>query len=386
MTEGECRAAARQAPSPAYVIDLNALRRNGAILKAVQEATKAHILLALKAFSSWPAFPVLRPYLAGACASGLWEAQLARAEFGGEIHVYSPAYREDDIRELLPIADHLIFNSLAQWESHRPVVLGADWPISPGLRINPLHSEGEVPLYDPCAPQSRLGLPVNQLEGLRELPEGIRGLHWHTLCEQNSDALVRTVEAVEARIPHLLEQCSWLNLGGGHHITRSVYDVSTLITLLNRLREQYDLQLYLEPGEAAALEAGILVAEVIDVIENDGLIAILDISATCHMPDVLEMPYHPKIIGAGEVGEKAYPYRLGGQSCLAGDVIGDYSFDEPLTPGRRLVFTDMAHYTTVKTSFFNGVRHPAICLYEPATDSLDVVREFSWMDFRGRLG
>ncbi|KAF0096432.1 MAG: carboxynorspermidine decarboxylase [Puniceicoccaceae bacterium 5H] len=366
------------------MVDLAALRRNLAILRQVKQRTGAHILLAQKAFSLFHVYPLIRETLDGVCASGPWEARLGREEFGKEVHTFAAAYSEAHIQELLELTDHLVFNSLAQWQRFRPLIEAASRSIDCAFRINPEHSEGAVPLYDPCSPGSRLGIRYDDLKGASL--DGISGLHWHTLCEQNADALERTLAVVEQKFGPMLEQVEYVNFGGGHHITRPDYDIDLLCRCIERIKERYGVEVYLEPGEAVALNAGILVASVLDVVENDGPNAILDTSATAHMPDTLEMPYRPHIIGSGEAGEKAYSYRLGGMTCLAGDVIGQYSFDRPLEPGQRLVFTDMAHYTMVKTSFFNGVQHPAIATYEPESGHLEILREFTYADFKGRLG
>ncbi|MDP0501821.1 MAG: carboxynorspermidine decarboxylase [Verrucomicrobiota bacterium JB022] len=374
----------QQAPSPCFVVDLGGLRRNLAVLGQVKQRTGAKVLLAQKAFSLFHVYPLIRETLDGVCASGPWEARLGREEFGKEVHTFAAAYSEAHIHELLELTDHLVFNSVAQWKRFRPLIEAAPRSIDCAFRINPEHSEGAVPLYDPCAPGSRLGIRYDDLQGVSL--DGISGLHWHTLCEQNSDALDRTLRVVEKKFAHLLEQVEYVNFGGGHHISRPDYNLDLLCECIERVRKRFGVEVYVEPGEAVALNAGVLVASVLDVVENDGLNAILDTSATAHMPDTLEMPYRPHIIGSGEAGEKAHTYRLGGMTCLAGDVIGQYSFDQPLKAGDRLVFTDMAHYTMVKTSFFNGVQHPAIATYDPETGHLEVLREFTYADFKNRLG
>lgn len=367
-------------PSPCYVCDEAALERNLKLMKHVQDESGAHIILALKGFSMWSTFPLVRDYLRGCTASSVWEAKLAAEEFGREVHAYAPAYKQTDIDALLPIVHHISFNSLSQWQSYREQTLRAG--VSAGLRVNPEHQEAETELYDPSAPGSRLGIRAADLAGA-DL-EGIEGLHVHNLCECDSYALERTLEAVERKFGDLLHKMKWLNLGGGHLMTRQGYDVNHLINQLKRLKETYDLQVILEPGSAVAWQTGPLVAEVVDIIENDGLIALLDISATAHMPDVLEMPYRPAITNAREPGVLPHTYKLGGNSCLAGDVIGLYSFPEPLQPGDRVVFEDMMHYTMVKTSFFNGVEHPSIGILR-RNGEFDLVRKFTYEDFRGRL-
>jgi carboxynorspermidine decarboxylase len=365
------------------VVQEAALRRNCATLAAVRARTGCKIMLALKAFAMWRAFPIVREYLDGICASGPFEARLGREEFGGEVHVFAPAYSAQDMDELVAVADHLVFNSCAQWRRHRVQVQGAARAISCGWRVNPEHSEAPAPKYSPCGPHSRLGMVRAQLD--ETALDGISGLHFHALCEQNADAFARTLQAFEQKFGDLVPRMHWINFGGGHHITREDYDLDLLCRLLTTFRDKYGTQeLYLEPGEAVALNAGVLVASVQDVIYNEMPLAILDTSASAHMPDVLEMPYRPTIVGAGAPGELAHTYRLGGLTCLAGDVIGDYSFAAPLQPGDRLVFTDMAHYSFVKTTMFNGVRHPALAL-EHANDALEIVRAFTYEDFKQRL-
>ncbi|WP_043530918.1 carboxynorspermidine decarboxylase [Litchfieldella xinjiangensis] len=371
-------------PSPAYVVDDALLRKNLELLKQVQEASGARILLALKGFAMWDTFPMVSQYLVGTTSSGQDEARLGAETFGGEVHVYSPAFTEPEMEVVLHYADHISFNSPGQWRHFREKIATAPRPISCGLRVNPERSTGDVPLYDPCAPGSRLGTRVaNLAEGDME---GLEGLHFHTLCEQNSDALEQTLEAFEAKFGGYLEGMRWVNFGGGHHITRADYDVERLVRLIRDFRARYPhLTVYLEPGEAIALNTGYLICTVLDIVENDGPNAILDTSATAHMPDVLEMPYRPQIIGAGESGEKAHTYRLGGSTCLAGDVIGRYSFDEPLLIGDRLVFTDMAHYTMVKNTTFNGVRLPSICRVDEHSREIRTVKTFGYVDYMQRL-
>ncbi len=371
--------------TPAYVVDLALLKQNLELLARVQLEAGCNVLLALKGFAMFSTFPLVSQYLRGCCASGLHEALLAHREFGKEVHVYCPAFKEDEMRQILRIACHVSFNSLAQWQKFRPMLAaaGKNAP-SPGLRVNPEHSTVEVALYDPCSPGCRLGARAEELDGA-DLA-GLEGLHFHALCEQGSDVLEAVLAAVEKKFPRFLSQVKWVNMGGGHHITKPGYDVDRLIQVVRGFRERYPVEVYLEPGEAIGLNTGYLVASVLDIVGGEGArTAILDVSATCHMPDVLEMPYRPGIIGGGKPGEFAHAYKLGGTSCLAGDVIGEYSFSEPLAPGQKLVFTDMAHYTMVKTTTFNGVPHPDIDTYDPATDELRVVRRFGYEDFRNRL-
>jgi carboxynorspermidine decarboxylase len=370
-------------PSPAYVVDLGRLRHNLAILDDVQQRSGAKILLAMKAFSMWSVFPLIRQTLHGVCASSPWEARLGHEEFGREVHSFAAAFKESDVAELLRISNHLVFNSFNQLERFRPLWEKAAGRVTIGLRVNPEHSEGHTEMYDPCAANSRLGITRKEFDG-RSL-SGVEGLHFHTLCEQLFEPLERTARAFEEKFGQFLPGMKWLNLGGGHHITREGYDIDGLVKLVKYFREKYNLEVYLEPGEAVAIGSGILVGEVLDVVNNGMNIAILDVSATCHLPDVLEMPYRPGITGGFDPGEKPYTYRLAGASCLAGDVIGDWSFEEPLRPGSRVVFEDMAHYTMVKTTTFNGIQHPHICTFEPETGELQVVRSFDYGDFKSRL-
>ncbi|WP_407925416.1 carboxynorspermidine decarboxylase [Geomonas oryzae] len=373
----------RLAPSPAFVVDLGRLRHNLAILDEVQKRSGAKILLALKAFSMWSVFPIIAQTLHGICASSPWEARLGREEFGGEVHSFSAAFKESDVAELLTTSNHLVFNSFNQLERFRPMWEPYAGRVSVGLRVNPGHSEGHTPIYDPAAPKSRLGILHSEFEG--KSLAGVEGLHFHTLCEQLFEPLERTSKVFEEKFGAFLPQMKWLNLGGGHHITREGYDIDALVELVRYYREKYDLEVYLEPGEAIAIGTGILVSEVLDVVHNEVDIAVLDVSATCHMPDILEMPYRPEIREGYLPGEKEHDYRLGGPSCLAGDVIGDWSFDHKLVPGEKLAFLDMSHYTMVKTTTFNGIQLPHICTYEPETGELRVVRSFGYEDFKNRL-
>lgn len=385
MDREDLVAIVEQAPSPCFVVHEGLLRKNLAIIDRIRREADVKILLALKGFAMWSLFPLLREVLDGACASGVWEARLAREDFGGEVHTYAPAFTEEEVRELLELTDHLVFNTPAQWRRFRPLVAQSKRPIACGLRLNPEHSTAAVPLYDPCAPGSRLGTTRAALEGA-DL-EGLSGFHFHTLCEQNAEALAATLAAVEDRFGGFLRHpgLRWFNCGGGHHLTRPDYNLPLLLDTLRDFKRRYNLDLYLEPGEAVVLGAGVLIASVVDFVDNHGPIAILDISATCHLPDVLEMPYRPEIVDAGLPGVKPYTCALGGLSCLAGDRLGSYSFDRPLQIGDRLVFKDMAHYTMVKTTFFNGVRHPALARFSAHDRKLTVVRRFHYQDYRQRL-
>jgi carboxynorspermidine decarboxylase len=370
-------------PTPCFIVDESAIERNLSILQHVQKTTGCKILLALKAFSMFSIFPKLNQVLNGACASSPHEARLAREEFGGEVHTFSAAYSENDMKQVAAVSDFIIFNSFSQWHRFKSVVLNSGNKIKCGIRVNPEHSESPAAMYDTCAANSRLGVRRNQFDG-QDLRR-ITGLHFHTLCEQNADALERTLQAFEAKFNAMLHDMMWLNLGGGHHITRHDYDVDLLCRLIEKLRNEYSVDIYLEPGEAVALNAGVLVATVLDIVDNNMKIAILDTSASTHMPDVLEMPYRPNVSDAGHPGERAHTYRLAGPSCLAGDVIGDYSFDNALKVGDKLVFEDMAHYTMVKTNTFNGINLPSIALYDPLKSKFTLVREFGYEDFKSRL-
>ncbi|HEY6174822.1 MAG TPA: carboxynorspermidine decarboxylase [Kofleriaceae bacterium] len=372
--------------TPCFVTDLGALEANLKILGDIQSRARCTILLALKGFAQWSTFPLVRRYLGGATASSVAEARLAREELGGEVHAYAPAYSDGEIRELVTLADHIVLNTPAQWRRHRGTIEKARRAgrlISCGLRVNHEHQEVDVALYDPAGPCSRLGTTRRNLAP--EDLDGIDGLHFHTLCQVNSDALARALAAFELQFGEFIPQMDWVNFGGGHHITRPDYDRDRLVRLILEFAGRWNVEVYLEPGEAIALGAGVLVASVLDILHNGMDIAILDTSATAHMPDVLEMPYRPVIIDAGEPGQRAHTYRLGGMTCLAGDVIGDYSFDRRLAIGDKLVFLDMAHYTMVKTTAFNGVRLPSIATHDPATRRITVHRRFGYRDYRDRL-
>ncbi len=412
-----------QVPTPAYVIDLPALRRNAERLKEVSDRSGAHILLAQKAYSCYATYPELSKYLSGTTASGYHEARLGYEEmgkpYGKETHVYAPAFTSEDMDKLLPICDHIIFNSVNQWKTHRDRALsfgrstaaasrpspagtvpGSEIPNQPsfGLRINPEYSEIETDIYNPCVKGSRLGILREALDReLGEIPvteeiwndslfSGIEGLHFHTHCEQGFEPLFRTIKVIEERFGDLLSlpQIKWLNLGGGHHITKDEYDREGLISEVKRLSGKYNVTVYLEPGEAVAIDAGYLIGTVMDIVENGMKIAILDVSAACHMPDVLEMPYRPPLKDAYEAGEKPYTYRLAGNTCLAGDVIGDYSFENELSVGDRLYFLDMAMYTMVKNNTFNGMPLPSIWLLDENGEAVNV-KTFSYDDFKARL-
>lgn len=368
--------------TPCYVVEESLLLKNAKILEYVQQQANCKILLAQKAFSMYSAYPLLSKYLKGTTASGLYEAKLGREEFDGEVHVFSPAYKTDEMQELVQIADHIVFNSFSQWKKHRDTIKNCGRQISCGLRVNPEYSEIETEIYNPCAKNSRLGITLEQFDE-SEL-DGIDGLHFHTMCEQGAETLERTLPYFEEKFGKYLYNMKWVNFGGGHHITRDDYNVELLIKCVKYISEKYNVQVYLEPGEAVALNAGFLVSDVMDIGKNGINFAIVDTSAACHMPDVLEMPYRPMIVGSGQPDEKSYTYRLGGPTCLAGDIIGDYSFDKPLTVGDRLVFTDMAIYSMVKNNTFNGMPLPRIYL-NTLDDELKLVKEFGYEDFKSRL-
>ena len=372
--------------TPCFVTDLGALEANLALLASIQERAGCKILLALKGFAQWSTFPLVKKYLSGATSSSTAEARLAREEIGLEVHAYAPAYSDDDMREMVTLADHIVLNSPSQWKRLRPIAEASAKRVSCGLRCNPEHREVEVELYDPAAPCSRMGTTRANIDlaGPNAL-DGLEGLHFHTLCELGPDALERTLAAFEKNFGDFIPRMKWVNFGGGHHITRPGYDVDHLVRLIRAFKERWKVEVYLEPGEAVALGTGILVASVLDTFHNGVDIAILDTSATAHMPDVLEMPYRPMIIGGDLPGAKPHTVRLGGLTCLAGDVIGDYSFDRPLVVGDRLVFLDMAHYSMVKTTTFNGVRLPSIATHDPRTGNIVVSRRFGYLDYRNRL-
>lgn len=373
--------------TPCFVTDLGALEANLKLLTDVQQRAGCTILLALKGFAQWSTFHLVKRYLAGATSSSVAEARLAREELGGEVHAYAPAYSDGEMRELLTLADHIVLNSPNQWRRHRAAIEHARQGgklISAGLRVNHEHREVEVDLYDPAGACSRLGTTRANLSAA-DL-DGLDGLHFHTLCQVNSDALERALAAFEQKFGEFIPRMKWVNFGGGHHITRPDYDRERLVRVIREFRARWNnIPVYLEPGEAVALGTGVLVAQVMDTLHNGMDIAILDTSATAHMPDVLEMPYRPVIIDAADPGVKPHTYRLGGMTCLAGDVIEDYSFDRPLEIGDKLVFLDMAHYTMVKTTTFNGVRLPAIATHDPATKQITVHRRFGYHDYRDRL-
>lgn len=366
--------------TPYYIVDEVLLIKNLEILKEVADRAGCKILLAQKAFSMFSLYPLIAKYLNGTTASGLYEARLGYEKMGGETHVFSAAYNEEEFDEILEICDHIIFNSFSQWEKYQDKALASGKEF--GVRINPEHSTQDYEIYDPCGKGSRLGVTLNNFR--EDLLDGISGLHFHTLCEQNSDDLISTLSAVEEKFGKYLKSMKWVNFGGGHHITRGDYDRDALVECVIKFKEKHGVEVYLEPGEAIALNTGFLVSTVLDIVENDINIAILDTSAACHMPDVLEMPYRPNVFGSEKPTVKPYTYRFGGPTCLAGDIIGDYSFDAPLKVGDKLVFCDMAIYSMVKNNTFNGMKLPSIAVAK-TDNSVELIKSFGYDDFKNRL-
>lgn len=370
-------------PSPCYIVDERLLKKNLEVLDYVQKESGANIILATKAFSMFSTFPLIGKYLKGVTSSSLFEARLGYEEMGKQVHIFSPAYRQDEFEDIMKYSDHIIFNSFNQWKLYKDRVKNyKDKKIQCGIRINPEYSEIETDIYNPCFENSRMGVTLKNFEE-NDL-DGIDGLHFHTMCEQNSDTLARTIKVVDEKFGKYIKNMKWLNFGGGHHITRDDYDLKTLIESVLYMKNKYNVEIYLEPGEAVALNSGFLVSTVLDITNNGMDIAILDTSAACHMPDVLEMPYRPNIIGSGKPYEYEYTYRFGGPTCLAGDIIGDYSFKEPLKVGDKLIFCDMAIYSMVKNNTFNGINLPSIVKYSEE-NGVEIIKEFGYEDFKGRL-
>lgn len=370
--------------TPAYVIHLRTLEENLKILANVKDATRCRILLALKGYATWKTFPLVKEYLDGVCASSVNEAHLGREEFGKEVHSYAPVFSDRDIEEQVLYADHIVFNSPTQWEKYREVVKNKNPTIECGVRINPESAGAGNDLYNPCAKGSRMGSTLAEYEKHPGILEAADGLHFHALCEQSADDLEEALKQVQQKFGKYITGKKWVNFGGGHHITRKGYDTEKLISLVKAFKEKYGVQVILEPGEAIGLNAGVLVSSVLDILDNDGKIAMLDTSAEAHMPDVLGMPYRPSVIGAGKPGEKKYSYRLGGITCLSGDFIGEHSFDHELKPGDKVVFQNMAIYTTVKNTTFNGVRLPDIVIMDE-NDKIVHTKTFGYEDFKNRL-
>ena len=386
LTEAFRKVDLSQVPSPCHVLHRGLLEQNLRILRSVMDRSGAKILLALKGFAQFSEAKLISKYLVGTTASGINEALLGREEFCGEVHAYSPAFKDEELAHLLRVADHISFNSTAQWKRHKAAALAAGRKLSFGLRVNPEHAEVDVELYNPCASGSRLGTLRSEIKSPADL-EGLEGLHFHTMCQQGSDVLERTVAAFEAKFGEFIPQMKWVNFGGGHHITREGYDLDRLVRIITGFRQRWGqhIQVYLEPGEAIGIGTGVLVGTVLDLVHNGVDIAIIDISATNHMPDTLEMPYRADIMDADLPGKLPHTYRLGSVTCLAGDVIGDYSFPAPLKIGQRLVFMDMSHYTFVKNTTFNGVPLPAIASFDPASGQTQIVRRFGYADYKNRL-
>ena len=370
-----------QVPSPCYVIDEQAIEENCQILGRVQEQTGCKILMALKGFTVPELFPTIRRYLHGTCASGLYEARLGKEKFGKEVHVFAPAYDDREFEELLQISDHIVFNSIGQWERLGQLVEANPRRISCGIRINPEYSEVAVDMWDPCARYSRFGVKADDL---RSVPEGIEGLHFHALCQQNSDSLEKLIAVIEKKFGHHLSQVRWVNFGGGQLITAPNYDTDKLCRIISDFRAEHGVDVYMEPGEAVAFNAGILLATVLDIVRNEIDIAILDISAWAHVQDVLTGVYKPDVIGGDEPGRYGHRYRLASRSCLSGDVIGDYSFEQPLHRGSRIMFPDMASYSVVSNNMFNGIPLPAIALLTKSND-IKIVRRPRYEDYESRL-
>jgi carboxynorspermidine decarboxylase len=366
-------------PSPCFVVDEVRLEANLRVLADIQARSGATVLLALKAFSMWSLAPLVGRYLSGVCASGLWEARLGREHYAGLVETFAAGYKADELAEIIALSDHIVFNTPAAKDRFLPMIAASGKAVQVGLRINPGLPLGEDAKYDPAAPGSRLGTPLEQID--QSALQGVDGLHMHTLCEQGLEPLLAIWDHIGDRVRAMAPRLKWINFGGGHHITRADYDREGLVAFLKRVTSETGLHCYLEPGEAVALDCGILVGEVLDVVENDGANAILDISATCHMPDVIEAPYRPALLDEGG----AVPVRLGGPSCLAGDVIGRYDFASVPPVGARIAFLDQAHYSMVKTTTFNGVRLPSLAIWNSETDALRVVRSFDYDDFKGRL-
>ncbi|MFZ5807162.1 MAG: carboxynorspermidine decarboxylase [Verrucomicrobiota bacterium] len=372
-------------PTPCYIVDEIALRKNLEIIDSIQKKTDCKILLALKGFAMFSVFPIIKEYLCGTTASSLDEARLGREEFGGETHVCAAGYSDEHFKEILNYADHIVFNSFSQWQHLKPFVEKSGKKIECSIRINPEKGKSPAEIYNPCGKYSRFGVTLAEFEQHEKELDGITSLHFHALCEQNSDALEPVIAAAEEKFGKYFKKMKSVNFGGGHHISRKDYDVDKLCELISNFKKKYGVEVYLEPGEAIALNTGFLVASVLDIIKNEIDIAILDASAAAHMPDVIEMPYRPQIEGAGKQGEFPHTYRLGGPTCLAGDIIGDYSFPEKLNIGDRIIFHDMAHYTMVKNNTFNGVRLPSIVKCNTQTGKFQVVKKFAYEDYRNRL-
>ncbi len=372
----------KKLPSPCWLLEETLLKKNLDQLNEIKNRTGAKVLLALKGYALWKSFPLIKPYLNGCCASGLHEAKLAHETFSKEVHTYSPAFKEEELKEIAQISHHLVFNSPAQFKRFATQAKNINPNLSLGLRLNPEYSESPKEIYNPCGLNSRLGTTLANLD--ESVLEQCDGLHFHALCEQDSDALENVLKNFEDKFAPYIPQMKWINFGGGHHITRKGYDIEKLITLINNFKERYDVEVYLEPGEAIGWETGTLITTVLDIVHNGIDIVILDSSAEAHMPDTIIMPYRAEVRGAGKAGEKAYTYRLAGNTCLAGDIMGDYSFDAPLHIGDKIIFEDQMHYTMVKATTFNGIKLPSIAI-EKENGDIEIVREFGYEDFKERL-
>ncbi len=372
----------KKLPSPCWLLEETLLKKNLELIQEIKSKTGTKVLLALKGYALWKSFPLLKPYLDGCCASGLHEAKLAHETFSKEIHTYSPAFKEDELEEIALISHHLVFNSPAQFKRFAIQAKNINPNLSLGLRLNPEYSESPKEIYNPCGLNSRLGTTLANFD--ESILEQCDGLHFHALCEQDSDALANVLKNFEETFGKYIPQMKWINFGGGHHITRKGYNLEQLITLINNFKEKYSVEVYLEPGEAIGWETGTLITTVLDIVQNGMDIAILDSSAEAHMPDTIIMPYRAEVRSAGKAGEKAYTYRLAGNTCLAGDIMGDYSFDAPLQIGDKIIFEDQMHYTMVKATTFNGIKLPSIAI-ERENGDIEVVREFGYEDFKGRL-
>jgi carboxynorspermidine decarboxylase len=372
----------KQISTPAWVLEEALLRQNIALLDEIQKRSGAKILLALKGYALWASFPIIREKLYGCCASGLHEAKLATEKFGKEVHTYAPAFKEEEITEIASLSHHLVFNSPAKFKRFADKAKTVNPSLSLGLRINPEYSESPVELYNPCGPYSRLGTTLENFDP--DILDQCEGFHFHALCEQSAGALEKVLEVFEEKFGTYLAGLKWVNFGGGHHITKEGYDREKLISLIKYFKKKYGIDIYLEPGEAVGWETGVLVATVLDIVHNGIDIAILDTSAEAHMPDTIIMPYRAEVRGAGKAGEKKHTCRLAGNTCLAGDIMGDYSFDHPLQIGDKVIFEDQMHYTMVKATTFNGIQLPSIAILR-SDGTLDTVKEFCYEDFRDRL-
>ncbi len=372
----------KKLPSPCWLLEETLLKKNLECIQNIKNKTGAKVLLALKGYALWKSFPLLKPYLDGCCASGLHEAKLANETFGKEVHTYAPAFKEEEIDEIAKISHHLVFNSPSQFKRFASQAKAVNPTLSLGLRVNPEYSESPKEIYNPCGLYSRLGTTFENIDG--SILKLCDGLHFHALCEQDSSALENVLKNFEEKFAGTIPQMKWINFGGGHHITRKGYDVGKLITLINDFKEKYNVEVYLEPGEAIGWETGTLVSTVLDIVHNGMDIAILDTSAEAHMPDTIIMPYRAEVRDTGKAGEKAHTYRLAGNTCLAGDIMGDYSFDLPLNIGDKVIFEDQMHYTMVKATTFNGIKLPCIAI-KKSNDEIEILREFGYEDFKERL-